>query len=431
MKRDSASSLAERHLVFSTKGPEHHFFGYYDKSPLDRSTTRLLCLRVDFAGRLPEEEDAAEIGFWTLADGGYHKLAKTRAFNWQQGCMLQWLGPDFGRYIIFNDRRDGHFVSVILDTETRESEIIPFPVYAVHPSGGRALSVDFERLYFPRRNYAYAGIVRPEKDSDVVDGDGIFAVDFKTKSVERIISTRQLCDTNPVDSMNDGPNYVEHIMLNPPGTRFTFHHRWETADGGVYTRVYAADFDGGERRCLLDSGKATHCCWRGDRQLIVWGAPSNAGYRLRRHRRFAKLVLKPLLPIYHSVIGAQSKVARMVTGTSYLLLEDSDTRTWQRLAQGVLTVDGHPSCNPADPGWLLTDTYPDDAGMQWLILYNDAMSRRIDLGAFSCPPGFSEPPYNCDLHPRWDHTGRYVCIDSAQDGSRQMYLFDVAGLLAR
>ncbi len=345
--------------IFATKGPKHHFFGYYDKSPLDRTCRKLLCLRTDFNDRIPDENDVAEIGYWDIQKGTYHALADTKAFNWQQGCMLQWLGPQFNRYIIFNDRRNEQFVSVIFDIETGYSEVIPFPVYSVHPMGNCAVSVDFERHYFPRRGYAYAGIVRPEKNKNVVDGDGIFYVDFRSKSSQLIISTRQMYGQNHLTSMEAGANYLEHLMFNPSGRRFLFLYRWELEDGGIYTRLYSADLDGRDIRCLLDSGKATHYCWRGDHQVLLWGALSNTLSGLRRYRLMIKTVLRPLLPIYHKLVDNRSRLAQKVTGSSYLLIDDKDNPKVVRFASEHLTLDGHPSWSPVNKNWLVTDTYQD------------------------------------------------------------------------
>lgn len=430
-------NLREDLLVFATAGPENHFFGYYDKSPLDKTAARLLCLRTVCAKPLPEADDAAEVGFWSLADGIFHKLAETRAFNWQQGAMLQWLGPDFERRIIFNDRRGGRFVSLILDTVSGETTVIPFPVYTVHPDGKSALSVDFERHYFARRNYAYAGIVNPEKDSPIVEGDGIFHVDFETRTSRLLISTRQMCEFAPLRAMREGANYLEHLMFSPSGKRFMFLHRWELADGGVYTRLYTAGTPrGGEvggLSLLLDSGKATHACWRRaageEEEILCWGAlPSGLG-NLRRLSFPGKSLLKPLLALYHAGKPGPA-LARRLSGASFLEIRDADEPSPARLAPDVLTVDGHPSWNPVYSQWLVTDTYEDEEKFRDLILFNRNDSQRIDLGKFFSPDPFNDPPGNCDLHPRWDFSGRFVCVDSGRDGSRQMYLFDASPLVA-
>ena len=86
---------------------KHYFFGYYDKSPLDLTNTKLLALQVDFIDRLPTEKDTARIGYFDLSkkDNIFYELERTRVFNWQQGCMLQWHGDRDGQ-IIYNDLID-------------------------------------------------------------------------------------------------------------------------------------------------------------------------------------------------------------------------------------------------------------------------------------------------------------------------------------
>ena len=82
----------------------HYFFGYYDKSPLSKDYTKLLALKVSFLNRLPSANDIAVVGYFDLKkENQFVELAQTRTFNWQQGCMLQWLGPEHNKKIIFND----------------------------------------------------------------------------------------------------------------------------------------------------------------------------------------------------------------------------------------------------------------------------------------------------------------------------------------
>ena len=72
--------------------PGHHSFGYYDKCPWDVSGRYLLALRAPFCDRSPEAEDVATLGLVDLHEGDRCRpFAETRAWNWQQGCMLHWL----------------------------------------------------------------------------------------------------------------------------------------------------------------------------------------------------------------------------------------------------------------------------------------------------------------------------------------------------
>ena len=130
-----------------TRGPRLHFFGYYDKTPWDVSGRYLLALEADFMDRRPGPDDVATVGMVDLAEGNrFVPLGETRAWNWQQGCMLQWL-PGSPDEIIFNDRDGDHFVARIVNVQTGARRTLPLPVYAVSPNGTDAVSLNFSSLY--------------------------------------------------------------------------------------------------------------------------------------------------------------------------------------------------------------------------------------------------------------------------------------------
>src|SRR5688572_13488408 len=76
-----------------TKGPKFHWFGYYDKHQIDPSGRYVLGMEVDFEGRSPNADDKLRLGMVDLKDGDkWIDLGiETKAWNWQQGCMLQWV----------------------------------------------------------------------------------------------------------------------------------------------------------------------------------------------------------------------------------------------------------------------------------------------------------------------------------------------------
>jgi hypothetical protein len=73
-----------------TRGPSFHWFGYYDKLQFDPSGRYALGMQVNFEHRSPRPDDVLQLGMIDLQDGDrWSTIGTTRAWNWQQGCMLQ------------------------------------------------------------------------------------------------------------------------------------------------------------------------------------------------------------------------------------------------------------------------------------------------------------------------------------------------------
>ena len=137
-----------------------YFFGYYDKSPWDITDRYMLCMRANNTWSDVSPRETADI---LIIDTEKEeddpkrtkKIAETRAWNVQQACMLQWLGPDFSSRILYNDYRNGQYCAVILTLATMEEKVISMPVYTVSNDGKIALTLDFSRLYNLRPGYGY------------------------------------------------------------------------------------------------------------------------------------------------------------------------------------------------------------------------------------------------------------------------------------
>ena len=98
-----------------TRGPNFHWFGYYDKLQFDPSNRYVLAMRTGFEHRSPRPDDLIQLGLIDLQDSDkWMNLGETTAWCWQQGCMLQWL-PGSASEVIWNDREHGQYVSRICD----------------------------------------------------------------------------------------------------------------------------------------------------------------------------------------------------------------------------------------------------------------------------------------------------------------------------
>ena len=413
-------------LDFRTPADSNYFFGYYDKSQISKDGSKLLALKTNFMDRLPGETDSAWIGYFLLHEQGseFVKIAETRAFNWQQGCMLQWLGPDHNSKIIYNDLRDGRFVSITLDLDSVTEVVHPLPIYTVAPDGINALTVDYERHYFCRRGYSYGGIVNEAKNQPIVKGDGIWRFDLNTSEITQIFSIDNLLKINFQSNMENATHYLEHLMFNPSGNRFCFLHRWKMDGGGIYARLYTANIDGTGLYLLNDSGRMSHFCWRSETELVAYGGLKNPINMLRKYSFFVKYIFQPFLPIYHKIVNDNSAVSKVLTGDSYILFRDKSNQT-KRVALELSREDGHPSFNPKNVDLLLTDTYPDpnEGSVARLYCYNLADNKCRHLDSLNSIPQYDDTPIRCDLHPRWSYDGNMFSVDTMNDGMRGIYVY--------
>ncbi len=386
--------IIKKHLPVRrvTNGPCHHFFGYFDKFPWDKSGRYLLAQAVDFTARQPEAGETAEIGMIDLRDGNrFIPLARTFAWCWQQGCMLQWLN-DAETKIIYNDREGDHFVSRILDVKTGEKQTLCRPVYCLSPDGCHALSLNFSRLDRERPGYGYPGAFDPFEKEFAPAGDGLWLVDLKQDTAKLVVSVAQITDMFYRSDMENTPGWFNHLLFSPDSKRFAFFHRWRLwrADGSPWheTHMFTANSDGSEIWPLNLENMSSHYAWTSPAQIINFS------------NRFAG-------------------------GWQYYLYTDRTHKT-EVIAKDVFPGDGH--CSYSSSGkWMLTDSYPQGDNCRKLFLYRLSDGAAYEIGSFYSDPAYPIPT-RCDLHPNWSRDDREVCIDSIHEGSRQIYIIDVSEL---
>ena len=210
-----------------TSGPKHHWFGYYDKLQFDPSGRYVLGMEVDFEHRSPRPEDTIVVGMIDLAEGDrWIELGTSRAWCWQQGCMLQWR-PGSQSEVVWNDRDGDHFVCRILDVATGKQRTVPFPIYTLSPDGKQAVTPDFRRIADTRPGYGYNGIPDPDRDVLAPEDAGIWRVDLESGAYRLIISLAQMLDIPwPHGDIHHAKHWFNHLLWNPDGSRFEFLHRW-------------------------------------------------------------------------------------------------------------------------------------------------------------------------------------------------------------
>lgn len=384
-----------------SRTPGHHWFGYYDKLQFDPSGRYVLTGRVDFEGRSPQADDTIRVGIIDLADHDrWIELGKSVSWGWQQGCMLQFI-PGSETQVIWNDRRNGEFVSHIMDIQSRECRTLPFPVYALSPDGVTAISVDFERINDLRPGYGYAGIPDPNREVLAPADAGIYRCNLETGEKELIISIAQMAampfpdQTNPSSKdLLTRKNWFNHLLFNTDGSRFVFLHRWKSPSkagvGGFATLMYSSDLQGKDIRLVDGSGYTSHFIWRDPDHLAMW--------------------------------------TRYQDKPGFFLFKDDASGKAVQLGEGLMTRNGHNTYLPGNQ-WILNDTYPNRDRMQEVYLFHMASGKRIPLGEFYLPPEY-KGEWRCDTHPRFSPDGSRVIIDCpVGEQGRQLVLMDISSIV--
>jgi hypothetical protein len=137
------------------------YFAINSRSPDNRYVS---VLETDLNGRLPDAGEECTLGLVDTQDGNrWIPIAKTSCWNFQEAAMAHWF-PNEKDTLLYNDRRNGKFVTVILNWKTKQERIVPYPVSAVSPDGEWAVSINYARLSLTHPDYGYAGPGQDARD---------------------------------------------------------------------------------------------------------------------------------------------------------------------------------------------------------------------------------------------------------------------------
>jgi hypothetical protein len=371
---------------------EGFFFGFHDKCPWSRDNTMLLANRFDLPIRMPNPSDTLQVGYFYGPDcKTFQQISETRAWNWQQGCMLQWVGATDS--FVFNDFDGDSHIAKVYDPSGNLKATLPVPVGAVSPDGSWALSYSFERCNVYSPGYGYANGRDPEINVERPVTHGLQLIDLASGEKRHLFSVKEIAALQPDSSMEGAFHYLTHCQFAPSGQRFIFFHRWIKDFNYFWTRMISCDLSGKDLFVFPTDGMVSHVGWRDDRRVLAYARVREKGDR-------------------------------------YVLFEDGN-EDFAVVGENHFNSDGHPSFSP-DGRWILTDTYPDRFRICNLVLYDAQTDRRYNLAKLRSPRTFASPRFetnwHCDLHPRWNRTGDTVCFDSAHTGQRALCTMRIGDL---
>lgn len=361
------------------------FFGYYDKSPSTCKGFVLSHISKSVTSVFSDKEKSVEVALFT--PGFVEKLwsANTTAYNWQQGARLHWLNDELFIYNDFDSTNQRYVAKVMSSKTLQQVKLFAFPV---QDSFGTEyfLSLNYRRLMTLRPDYGYRNMpTMNEAELQELDNDGIWRVDYKTGKSVLLVSLEKMCKVAPKPNFSSALHKTNHVMISPDGSRFIFMHRYFIGQRR-FDRLMLGDVETGDIKLLSDYGMVSHCFWVDNDSIL--------GYM------------------------------RGPDGEDGYWLIDISTKNFKPLMRDKLAKygDGHPHVHG---DWFVTDTYPDKARMQHLLLCNWKTGEVKELGEFFHGFEYSGET-RCDLHPRFSPDGKAVYFDSVFTGKRQLYRMDIA-----
>lgn len=362
-----------------------YFFGYYDKSPWDSNNRYMLCMKAkDTSKEVAPKEKLEILLIDTENNNKVEKIAESFAWNVQQGCMAQWLGPEYNQEIIYNDFRNNNYCSVILNIKTKKEKVIDFPVYSVSSDGKFAFSLDFSRLHRLRPGYGYSNIEDTTKDEKVPDSTCIWKIDLKGNKIIPFLKYDDFYSFEQRADMVGAEHKLNHIMISPNNDKFMVIHRWLKGNK-KYSRLVTCDIKSKKLFNLSDDNMVSHCYWKNNNEII--------GFLNKKNE-----------------------------GNGYYLLEDKSheyKRIWK-----YISSDGHPSYSSNKKN-ILIDNYPNRKRIQSLKILTENEAYNV-VKVFS--PFKYDNDTRCDLHPRWSRDDKKICFDGCFNGKRRLYTVDVSNI---
>ena len=433
MKRIKTSRYLEK--IFETPSKDFsEWFGYYNYDTLSSDNTKLLCCRVKEDGMMPRADILVEVGYYDISSGHWYHIGNTDSWNWQQGCMVQWLNDE---EVIFNSSEHNHHIAIIHNIKTGAERKIDWAIYGITPDGKKSISLDMERAHWCRA-YHYDSVRDLNKDGAIYSGDGIFEINLLNNTRKRIISIQDIIALDSREYFSKAKHWLEHIMINQEGTKFCVLHRFSSLTN-VYsykTRLIIIDLSTLQMQCVpgWEKKQWSHFGWNHD-LFSIYAYPSKGKItekdfevgevvetippQLKKKTfslsSFTKRIVKIVLPrrFFQKLKGGVSSYEYYHNvGGKYCIKECFDAAPF--------LIDGHPSFTP-DGRYMITDTYPDNRHYQRLYVLDIKTKKYLLLGTFYAY--YDGTPSSCDLHPKISRNGEYIVIDSAHDNKHHMIVY--------
>lgn len=354
---------------------ENCFFGFHDKSPWSSDNKLLLAHQFEGVGNEPElAENAVSISIFSGQNWQKEtKVAKTSAWNWQQGAQLQWLAGK--KQLVFNDFHEGVCRAVNYDLEQNQTAYYDFPVVAISPNGKYFASICFET--FGRAMPGYGYDFEGAKATSNIPTDALIVFDEDGEEITSLAGKGLPRASDQTDA--EGISFISHVLFSKSGNKLAFMRRLALPGRRVRSALYVLDMASYSVTRMPFRDMVSHYCWLNDEEIFAYANDNQSdGY-------FLSNINSDDLTRYSDVLGQK---------------------------------DGHPHAD-ADGSSIVFDAYPDRRRLQRLALFNIRAGQVIEVARLFSPLKFWSTK-RVDLHPRLRADGEYICVDCSTSGVRSL-----------
>ena len=374
-------------LCITPQDGHHYFFGYYDLQPFSSDGKRHLCHRVPFFDRMPTAEDICEIGYLSVEDAVFHRIGETRAWCFQQGALLSWFDRD--ESVIFNDFDGEKNIARVLDMQGRELRRYDRAIATFHREKGVALSMNFSRVYDFRPGYGYSNVPDAKASVNNPTDDGIFFTDLEGGATKLLVSYAELAKKLEEKPYTDCKMVVNHINLDPTGTRYVILYRNFYAESTQWKTMLAA----------------------GDLAGNVWPL-SPFMYNSHYHFRDENNLL-----IYQEYPATEENKDKR----KGLFLVDIGTGKAERLDHPISDHNDIHCLYAPDRSFVIGDSYPNAQRERMLYYHNFKTNTSGELFRVHSEPA-NPGDVRCDLHARVHTDNKTISYDTTENLRREVML---------